>query len=138
MSEINSDPITETITLILGSQPNGQYTCEISTTLSDAPTSDISCHGQTKEHSIAIALEKLAAHYRQITEECQNQKWDTVELNEAGKPVNKRYHVTLYYERIARAKSKFDAIHDTILGNTVIENATINVVEITPGLNISV
>ena len=36
----------------------------------------------------------------------------------------------LHYERITKDESKFEAVHNTIIGNTVVENATISVVEI--------
>jgi hypothetical protein len=43
----------------------------MSTDLSDCPTNDIFCYGQTQEHAIAIALEQSANHHRQIAEEQQ-------------------------------------------------------------------
>lgn len=130
MTQINPDSITGTISLTVLPQANGHYTCQMSTDLSDCPTSDIRCYGQTKEHTIAIALEQLADHYRQIAEERQNRDWDAVERTQAGEPIAKHYHVILHYERIAEAESKFEAIHDTIMGNTVVENAKITLVEI--------
>jgi hypothetical protein len=44
--------------------------------------------------------------------------------------------VILHYERIAEEESKFEAIHNTIMGNTVVENAKITVVEIDANLPI--
>ena len=52
-------------------------------------------------------------------------------------PIEKHYHVILHYERIAEAESKFEAMHDTIMGNTVVENAKISVLEISPDLQIN-
>ena len=87
-------------------------------------------YGQTKEHVIAIALEKIAESYRQLAEEVQNINNLAVTRDETGNPINRRYHVMLHYERITKDESKFEAVHNTIIGNTVVENATISVVEI--------
>jgi phosphoribosylformylglycinamidine (FGAM) synthase PurS component len=130
MTQINPDSITETISLTVLPHTNGQYICEMSTDLSECPTSDSRYYGQTKEHTIAIALEQLAARYRQIAEKRQNRDWDAVERTETGEPIPKSYHVILHYERIAEAESMFEAMHDTIIGNTVVENAEITLVEI--------
>lgn len=127
---MNPNSVTGTISLTVLPQANGQYICQMSTDLSDCPTSDIRCYGQTKEHTIAIALEQLADRYRQLAEERQDRDWDAVERTQSGEPIVKHYHVILHYERIAEAASKFDAMHDTILGNTVVENAKITLVEI--------
>ena len=40
------------------------------------------------------------------------------------------------YEEIAEAESKFEARHNTLLGNTVVENALISVIEISPDVQI--
>jgi phosphoribosylformylglycinamidine (FGAM) synthase PurS component len=42
----------------------------------------------------------------------------------------------LHYERIAKDESKFEAMHNTMLGNTVVENAKISVIEIEPDIEI--
>jgi phosphoribosylformylglycinamidine (FGAM) synthase PurS component len=42
----------------------------------------------------------------------------------------KRYHVILHYERITEAEFKFDALENTLLGNTVIENVTCTLIEL--------
>jgi phosphoribosylformylglycinamidine (FGAM) synthase PurS component len=136
MTQINPDSITETISLTVLPHTNGQYICEMSTDLSECPTSDSRYYGQTKEHTIAIALEQLAARYRQIAEKRQNRDWDAVERTETGEPIPKSYHVILHYERIAEAESMFEAMHDTIIGNTVVENAEITLVEIADDLPI--
>jgi len=136
MTQINPDSITETISLTVLPQPNGQYICEMSTDLSECPTSGSRYYGQTKEHTIAIALEHLAARYRQIAEKRQNRDWNAVERSETGEPIPKSYHVILHYERIAEAESMFEAMHETIIGNTVVENAEITLVEIAADLPI--
>lgn len=136
MTQTNPDSITETIALTVLPQTNGQYICEMSTDLSECPTSDSRYYGQTKEHTIAIALEKLAARYRHIAEKRQNRDWDAVERTETGEPIAKYYHVILHYERIAEAESMFEAMHDTMMGNTVVENAKITLVEIAADLPI--
>ncbi|MBD2459021.1 hypothetical protein H6G80_33850 [Nostoc sp. FACHB-87] len=135
MTDVNPD-ITGTITIAVQPQDNGQYICQLSSSLSDSPRENIQCYGQTKEHAIAIALEQLADEYRKIAEEQQNIAWDTVERSDSGEPITKYYHVILHYERIAEEESKFEAMHNTIMGNTVVENANITVIEIDPDIPI--
>ena len=130
MPNLTPDRITGTFSINVLPQPNGQYLCHLSPNLSDEPRADIQCYGQTKEHAIAIALEKLAESYRQLAEEVQNINNLAVTRDETGNPINRRYHVMLHYERIIKDESKFEAVHNTIIGNTVVENATISVVEI--------
>ncbi|MBD2605839.1 hypothetical protein H6G81_15265 [Scytonema hofmannii FACHB-248] len=135
MTDVNPD-ITGTITIAVQPQDNGQYICQLSSSLSDSPRENIQCYGQTKEHAIAIALEQLADEYRRMVEEQQNIDWDTVERSDSGGSIAKRYHVILHYERIAEEESKFEALHNTIMGNTVVENAKITVIEIDPDIPI--
>lgn len=136
MSQVNPALITGTISLTVLPQTNGHYVCESSINLTGYSTSDTRCYGQTKEHAIALALEELASHYRQLAQQYQNQDWDAVERNESGEPIINRYHVILHYEHIGEAQSKFEAMHNTILGNTVVENAEITVVQIANDLPI--
>ena len=136
MTETNSEPISGTITITLQPQDNGQYLCHLSTSLSDRPTEEIQCYGQNKEHAIAIALEKLASEYRHIAEEQQNIGWDDRSSSESGEPILQKYHIILHYERIAEDESKFEALHTTRLGNTVVENADMTAIEIQPDLPI--
>lgn len=135
MADENPD-ITGTITIAVQPQDNGQYICQLSSSVSDSPRENIQCYGQTKEHAIAIALEQLANEYRRIAEEQQNIDWDTVERSNSGEPITKHYHIILHYERIAEDESKFEAMHNTIMGNTVVENANITVIEIAPDIPI--
>jgi hypothetical protein len=134
---MNPDRMTGTISITVLPQENGQYVCSLSSSLSDRTRDDTRFYGQTKEHAIAIALEQLADEYRQIAEESQDRDWDAVELSDSGVPIEKHYHVILHYERIAEAESKFEAMHDTMMGNTVVENAKISVIEISPDLQIN-
>lgn len=130
MTEPNSDRITGTIAITVSPQANGQYLCQMSSALSDQSRNDSRFFGQTPEHAIAIALEHLAEEYRTLAENCQNLDWDRVERSESGEAIQKPYHVILHYERIGAAKSKFEAMEDTIMGNTVVENAKITVIEV--------
>jgi hypothetical protein len=43
----------------------------------------------------------------------------------------------LHYESTITALSKFEAMHDTMMGNTVVENAKTTVIEISPDLPIT-
>lgn len=136
MTQMNPDGIAETISIAVLPQDNGQYVCEIASSLSDRSNNCTRFYGQTKEHAIAIALESLADEYRQKVEEEQNIGWLAVERTESGEPIQKHYHVILHYERIAEDESKFEARHNTLLGNTVVENAKISVIEISPDIQI--
>ncbi|MEM9002870.1 MAG: hypothetical protein AAGE59_04995 [Cyanobacteria bacterium P01_F01_bin.86] len=130
MTAISSDQITGTIAIHVQPQANGAYVCQLSPDLSNASREAICCYGQSKEHAIAIALEQLASTYRQIAEEQQETSWDEVERSPSGESIDRCFHVILHYERIAEEASKFEAMHNTITGNTVIENAQITVIEI--------
>jgi hypothetical protein len=121
--------ITETITINVEADENEQYICILSSSIDQLRDENRYC-GQTREHAIAIALEQLASKYRQIAEKGQNQDWLAVERSESGEVIQKHYHVILHYERIGRAESKFEAMQDTLLGNTVVENAKVTLIEI--------
>ncbi|HAJ63452.1 MAG TPA: hypothetical protein DCP31_32980 [Cyanobacteria bacterium UBA8543] len=137
MTQMNLDQITGTISITVLPQDNGQYVCQISPSLSDRSNNCTRFYGQTKEHAFANALEQLANDYRQIAEESQDIDSLAVELSDSGTPIEKHYHVILHYENIASSESKFEAIHETILGNTVVENALICAIEISPDLQIN-
>jgi phosphoribosylformylglycinamidine (FGAM) synthase PurS component len=140
MTEMNPNQITGTISITVLPQDNGQYVCQISSSLGDRGDRSSDCthfYGQTKEHAIANALEQLADDYRKFAEDSQDIDSLAVEVSDSGTPIEKHYHVILHYERIAEAESKFEAIHDTILGNTVVENAKISAIEISPDLQIN-
>jgi hypothetical protein len=100
MPELNSNPVSGTITIAVFPQENGQYFCQLSPSLGNAANSEIGCYGQTQAHAIAIALEQLADQYRNSVEEEQSLSPLAVERSESGEPINKRYHVTLHYERM--------------------------------------
>ena len=135
MTQPNANRITGSIAITVLPQANGQYLCQMSPTLSDQSRSS-EFFGQTPEHAIAIALEHLAEEYRSLAENRQDLDWDQVERSTAGEPVEKHYHVILHYERIAAAESKFEAMHDTMMGNTVVENAKTTVIEVAADLPI--
>ncbi|MDX2241449.1 MAG: hypothetical protein NW224_12260 [Leptolyngbyaceae cyanobacterium bins.302] len=137
MTGINPDSITGTLSIAVSPQANGQYVCQMAPSLSDRSVENIQCYGQTPEHAIAIALEQLADAYRQTAEERQNLDWGAVERSESGEPVEKPYHVMLHYENIITAESKFEAMHNTIIGNTVVENAKITVIQVADGLPVA-
>jgi hypothetical protein len=136
MAEVNPDSMTGSIAIAVFLQENGQYLCQISPSFSNAAGTNIQCYGQTQEHAIAIALEYLASKYRSIVEQQQNLDWDAVERNETGDIVNKPYHLIVHYERIIEGESKFEAMHDIMIGNTVVENCKIDIIGIDPDLSI--
>lgn len=133
MTETNDDTIAGTISITVLPQEDGRYLCSVSSSLSDRPRPSNIFYGQTKEHALAIALEHLAEEYRTAAEESQGIAWDNTETTQAEPQMDQRYHVILHYERIAKAKSKFEALRDTMLGNTIVENAKSTVIKISPG-----
>jgi hypothetical protein len=106
------------------------YRCEMTPFLGQRTDSTSVSLGQSPKHAIAIALEKLARILRAEAESDQNIDWDSVDEAPNGKVNEKRFHVILHYERIAEDVSKFEAFHNTLLGNTVIENAEISIIQI--------
>jgi phosphoribosylformylglycinamidine (FGAM) synthase PurS component len=120
------------LTITTHPQDNGHTLCE----LNNPAGEPIRSHGQTPDHAIAQALEQLATQYRKTADAQQNVDWYAVEESESGEAIEKEYHVILHYETIRTAESKFEAMHDTMMGNTVVERATINVIEISPDLAI--
>lgn len=134
MTQINPERTAGTIAIDVCAQSNGQYLCQISSSLSDRPDDTMNFYGQTKEH--AIALEHLADEYREKAEESQNIDSLAVEISDSGEPINKYYHVIVHYEEISEAESKFEAVHNTMIGNTIVENARIAAIEIAPDIEI--
>lgn len=117
--------ITGTISITVLPQENGSYLCQIVPTLNGESRTAQVFYGQTPEHAIAMALESLADEYRKEAEESQ-------ESNGAEDGREKLYHVILHYEHIVQEESKFDAMHNTLLGNLVVENAKCTVIEVSP------
>lgn len=143
MTEKELGRINGVISVDVQPHVDGHYVCQLSTTFGvgkdtrlENQVDQVSCYGQTKEHAIAIALERLAIDYRRIIEEKEGEDWLAVERSESGEIIHKHYHVILHYECLMAAESKFEAMHNTIMGNTVVENAKITVIEIAPDLQI--
>lgn len=133
MTDTPSNPTIENIAITIQPQDNGHILCEL-----NSPAGEPICaYGQTPEHAIACALEQLADKYRNLAEAQQNLDWDAVTTSASGEPIEKQYHVMLHYESTIAAPSKFEAMHDTMMGNTVVENAKITVIEISPDLPIA-
>ncbi|MEL7358894.1 MAG: hypothetical protein AAFN40_20340 [Cyanobacteria bacterium J06560_6] len=118
------------ISMIVTPEADRRYTCELSSDDSSSDKVSIRCEGESKEHAIANTLERLASQYRQAAEAKQKTDWTTIEKSSEGEAHSKYYHVILHYERTAEDVSKFEAMHNTIMGNTVVENAQISVIEI--------
>jgi hypothetical protein len=134
MPETSPKLINENLSITVTLENNGYYLCQLSNPLPDSSPNTINCYGQTQEHAIAIALEQLAENYRQIAEEQQNVDMLTVERSLDGEAISKLYHVTLHFECTIDAESKFEAMHDTIMGNTVVENGKITIIEVAEDL----
>jgi phosphoribosylformylglycinamidine (FGAM) synthase PurS component len=137
MTETNPEHLTGTLSIAVLPQEAGEFLCQLSSCFSDRNPEDIQCYGQTPDHAIAIALEQLAETYRQRAEERQNLDWEAVEHSETGTPIEQRYHVMVHYEDTITAESKFEAMHNTLLGNTVVENAKITVIKIADDLPVA-
>ncbi|MFN9533351.1 MAG: hypothetical protein ACK59W_02705 [Pseudanabaena sp.] len=134
MTETSPKLINENISINVTLENKGYYLCHLSNPLPDPSQSTINRYGQTQEHAIAIALEQLADRFRQIVEDQQNVDMLTVERSPDGEAISKLYHVTLHFECTIDAESKFEAMHDTIMGNTVVENGKITVIEVSEDL----
>ena len=134
MTELNLDSIQGNIAITALTQSTGQYCCELSSTLIDSPIVPKPSYGQSADYAIAIALERLAQDYRERAEEQQNLVPLAVERSPSGEVIEKKYHVVVHFEDVLMEESKFEASHSTMLGNTIIENAKINIYEISPHL----
>jgi hypothetical protein len=139
------DETTDTLKIKVLPKGDGQYVCRLSRSpkvpakllASSSHKADISCDGQLPEHAIAIALEQLAAKYRRLAEEIQSIPTLSVEKNAEGKVIEKCFHVTVHFEGIFKGKSKFEVIHNTLMGSTVVESAWVTAIEIDPALHVA-
>src|SRR5712692_3394335 len=115
-------------------QANGRYICEVTPSLEGRTGPTKRFHGQNPKHAIAIALENLARTFRMEAEAEQNIDWEAVDRSPSGGVNEKRFHVILHYERVAQEESKFEAMVNTQMGNTVVENAEITIIQVDPDL----
>jgi hypothetical protein len=129
-----SNSVSIVITVI--PQANGRYLSEMILSLEGRIGPIKRFHGQNPKHAIAIALENLARLFRMEAEAEQNIDWDAVDRPPSGKVNEKRFHVILHYERVADEESKFEAMVNTQMGNTVVENAEISIIQVDPDLPI--
>jgi hypothetical protein len=128
MDERSSGTIAVTVVPL----DNGGYVCEITPCLAAQSGTTKAFHGQTANHAIANALEDLARTLRVEVEAGQNVDWDAVDRSPSGKVIDKRFHVILHYERVVEDESKFQAMHNTLLGNTVVENGELTIIQVNP------
>ncbi len=135
MTELNSDTLTGTVLFTVLPQENGRYLCQISPSFSDQARPSQVFYGQTKEHAVAIALEHLADQFREAIEAAQEPEIEPTlgkSDAESEQPPQHRYHVILHYEDVIEAESRFEALHDVRMGNTIVENAKCVAIEIAP------
>jgi hypothetical protein len=128
MDETSSGTIAFTIV----PQAKGRYACELTTSPPIGVRTRRRFHGQTAKHALANALESLALALRLKVEAEQAVDWDAVDRSPSGEGEDKRFHVILHYERLLDEESKFDALHNTLLGNTVVENAETTIIQVDP------
>lgn len=122
------------VTVTLLPQADGHYVAEATLALGEQIAMTEQLHGQSMKHAIAMALEQLARKFRLEAEAEQNVAWDAVERLPSGAIKERRFHVILHYERVTEDESKFEAMLNTQLGHTVVENAEISVIQINPDL----
>jgi hypothetical protein len=122
------------IAFIVTPQANGRYVCKLKSPLAGETDATKPYHGQTPNHAIANALEDLARALRVEVEAGQNVDWDAVDQSPTGKVIDKHFHVILHYERLVEDESKFDAMQNTQLGNTVVENAELTIIRVDPDM----
>lgn len=127
-------PYSGAIAITVIPQANGRCVCEVTPSLAGRTGPTKRFHGQTSNHAIALALEDLAQGFRAEAEAEQDIAWEAVDRSPSGKVINKRFHVILHFERVTEEESKFEAMHNTLLGNTVVENATIAIIQVDPDL----
>ena len=125
-----------TIALSITPDHHGQHQCRRVVEQEGQPEEPQLFYGQGQNHAIAVALEELAQQYRQAASEEDQSDWQAVERSPNGEIILRRYHVILHYERIAEDESKFEAMHNTLMGNTVVENATLAVIPVDESLPI--
>ena len=101
---------------------DGGYVCELAPSFGAEAEPTQRAIGQSPSHAIAIALEKLARAYRMQAETEQNIDWETGPA--------RRFHVILHYEWIGEEETKFNALENTLLGNTVVENAETTIIQV--------
>lgn len=133
-----SDPPSNSghIAVMVVPEGNGRCVCEMTPMLEGRTGPTTRFHGWNPKHAIAIGLENLARIFRMEAEAEQKVDWEAVDRLPSGTVKEKRFHVILHYERIAEEESKFEAMHNTIIGNTVVENAETTILQIDPDLPI--
>lgn len=136
MSQSTPASHSGTIALTVKLQPDGHSVCEMTTSWEGRIGSTERYHGQSPKHAIAVALDNLARAFRREAEAEQQIDCDAVNRSSAGKVIDKRFHVILHYERVTDDASKFEAMHNTLLGNTVIENAEVSIIQVDPDVPI--
>ena len=83
-----------------------------------------------------LILAHLAHTFRIEAEAEQKIDWEAVDRSPSGKVNEKRFQVLLHSERVAEEESKFEAMVNTQMGKTVVENAEIAIIQVDPDLPI--
>jgi hypothetical protein len=136
-----NNEIAGSLEIMVAPKDDGLYVCRLSRSpqmqVTGSSLADITCDGQTPEHALAIGLEQLAAECRRLAEESQAIPTLAVEKTAAGDVIEKYFHVTVHFEGILRDESKFEVIHNTLIGNKVVENAEVTAIAIDPTLQVA-
>jgi hypothetical protein len=122
------------ISISITREKTGRSVCEATLSIDGRTDLTTKCQGQSANHALALCLENFARKFRNEAEAEQNIPWNAVDRSQAGQFARERYHVTLHYEVVADEGSKFEALHHTLIGNTVIENAEVTIIHIDPEL----
>jgi len=132
-----TSPTSGNIAITVIPHEKGHCICEVSLAFQRREISVRRFYGQTSNHAIAMALEDLAREFRMEAEAEQNIDWDATDVSPTGKVKEKHFHVVVHFERVIDDESKFEAMHSTLMGNTVVENAEVSLVQVDPKLPIA-
>lgn len=117
-------------------QANGHCLCEATASVDGCSIPTLQSHGQNPKHAIAGALENLARTFRREAEAEQNIPWNMDDDRFPAGGIEQRYHVIVHYESVGEDKTKFRAFENTLMGNTVVEEAEVSVILVDPDLPI--
>jgi hypothetical protein len=102
MTEPELDILPGSIDLKVLPDESGRYRCQLSSSFGNQSSDLQVFDGETQDHAIAVALEHLAAHYRNKAERKQGEGLNTEDALLAEHPGSKRYHVQIDQEMVPR------------------------------------
>lgn len=136
MNQFANERTSSNIAITVTPQQNGHYICEAVPSIMSQTDSFVSAYGQHPKHAIANALERIALQLRLDVEADQNIDADEVERTDDGEIIEKTFHIVVHYETVYADQSKFDAMVETQMGNTMVERGDFSMIQIDPELPI--